>query len=85
MPPAAPATIRFTPVADEPTSEALDLCDGGEVLTVKEACARLKVSRPTLYKAMDSGALAYCQDGPGCRRTITKRAIQVYQARRLKR
>lgn len=84
MPAAAPATIRFTPV-DDTAPEDLTLCAGGEVVDLKEAMRRLKMSRPTIYKAMDSGELAYCQSKAGCRRMIPVAALERFNARRLRR
>jgi excisionase family DNA binding protein len=83
MPPAAPATIRFSPVREEPDPEALELAGDGDCWTLAEAMARLKVSRPTIYKFMDCEGLAYVQTRPGCRRMIPKEALRRFVAGRM--
>ncbi len=52
--------------------------DYGRLLTIREAAARLGVSRTMLYSLMDTGAIAYVRVGAD--RRISEAAIDRYIA-----
>lgn len=71
------------PAQAPPTFDDVDLDE--PPVNVKVACEMLGgVSERTCYRLMDSGKLAYIQDGPGCLRWVPRSEIRRYLAARLK-